>query len=37
MSRTLRDDDGTTLAGSARPPVDEANPCANNVWGHIIR
>jgi secreted PhoX family phosphatase len=29
--------DGSTTAGSARPPVDEVNPRANNVWGHIVR
>jgi uncharacterized protein len=29
--------DGTTAAGSSRPPVDEANPRDNNVWGHIAR
>jgi secreted PhoX family phosphatase len=29
--------DGTTVAGSARPLVDEANPRATNNWGHIIK
>ncbi len=29
--------DGTTVAGSARPAVDEANPRSNNSWGHIVR
>jgi secreted PhoX family phosphatase len=29
--------DGSTPAGSARPPIDEVNPRANNVWGHIVR
>ena len=27
---------GTTLAGSARPPVDAVNPRPNNVYGHIV-
>ncbi|MBN8506842.1 MAG: PhoX family phosphatase [Burkholderiales bacterium] len=34
---TSNNADGSTVAGSARPPVDEVNPRANNVWGHIVR
>lgn len=29
--------DGSTAAGAARPPVDDANPRSNNLWGHIVR
>ena len=29
--------DGTTTGSSARPPIDGANPRADNVMGHILR
>ncbi len=34
---TVNNADGTTAAGSARPPTDDANPRSSNVWGHIVR
>jgi secreted PhoX family phosphatase len=34
---TVNAADGTTPAGSARPPVNAANPRPNNIFGHIIR
>jgi len=33
---SVNNPDGSTAAGSARPPVDEPNPRINNVYGHII-
>jgi secreted PhoX family phosphatase len=33
---SINNPDGTTTAGSARPPVDVINPRASNVYGHII-
>lgn len=33
---SVNNPDGSTVAGSARPPVDAINPRINNVYGHII-
>lgn len=33
---SVNNPDGSTLAGSARPPVDAINPRVSNVYGHII-
>ena len=33
---SVNNPDGSTTAGSARPPVDAINPRVNNVYGHII-
>ena len=33
---SVNNPNGSTTAGSARPPVDAINPRVNNVYGHII-
>jgi uncharacterized protein len=33
---SVNNSDGSTIAGSARPPVDAINPRVNNVYGHIV-
>jgi secreted PhoX family phosphatase len=33
---SVNNPNGSTVAGSARPPVDAINPRINNVYGHII-
>ncbi|MBX3745823.1 MAG: PhoX family phosphatase [Verrucomicrobiae bacterium] len=36
-ARSFNQPDGSTPAGSARPPVDPANPRPHNLFGHILR